>query len=127
MVMRPLWFWVGLACLGCQSLVPLEPPEETESAAGLWQQGQQAMRRGQPADAATLYQRSLATDPTLTRNHLSLAAAHLEQGDDRSACADLTRYIQANPGHLVVRVHLADLLLRLGKLAEARCEFERCI
>jgi tetratricopeptide (TPR) repeat protein len=127
MTLRPLCFWLGLACLGCQSLAPLVPPPDAESAVQLWQQGQDAMRRGQPKQAVLLYERSLAADPAMLRNHLSLAAAYLELGAEPTACNHLCCYVQAHPEHLSVRVHLADLQLRLHRLADARAEFARCI
>lgn len=127
MIFRPLCFWLGLLCLGCQSLAPLAPSPDAESAAQLWQQGQDAMRRGEPRQAVLLYERSLAADPALLRNHLSLAAAYLELGVEATACNHLMCYVRAYPDHLAVRVHLADLHLRLQRLPDARAEFARCV
>jgi tetratricopeptide (TPR) repeat protein len=128
-----------LICLTCQEPVPLgetapveaaEPLGETapvESAERLWDMGQDAMRQGQLDKAIELYQRSLKADPDLTRNYLSLAAAYLQQGDDASACAHLARYVAANPDQLLMRVHLADLFLRLQQVPDAIAEYGRCI
>jgi len=127
MPFRTLSLWLGLVCLGCQSVLPLEPPPPVESAVNLWQKGQDAMKHGQPNLAVNFYQQSLARDPALLRNHLSLAAAYLENGDEQSACTHLTQYVRANPTQLLVRVHLADLQLRLQQVEAARCEFERCV
>jgi len=113
------WFW--LLCL------PLTAGENPGTAEQFWDMGQAAMRRGLPAEAVRFYERSLVLDPHLTRNHLSLAAAHLELGDDAGACAHLSRYVTANPEQLLMRVHLADLLLRLERAVEAGTEFERCV
>jgi tetratricopeptide (TPR) repeat protein len=93
----------------------------------LWQKGQDAMRKGQPADAVRCYEQSLALDPALTRNHLSLAAACLETGDEDTACTHLRRYVHSNPGQLDIRIHLANLELRLEHWAEARREFDQCV
>jgi tetratricopeptide (TPR) repeat protein len=124
---------VLVVCLGCDAL-PLQAPARdgkvapvAPSAQQLWQRGQEALLDGRTDDGIALYQQSLATDPTLTRNHLSLAAAYLEKGDDEQACVHLRQYVAANPEHLVARVHLADLLRRLKRPDEARVEFERYI
>jgi len=117
-----------LLCLGCHSLIPLVPPSEAgESAVQSWQKGQEAMRQGQPEQALEFYQRSLAADPRLSRAHLSLAAAYLDKGEDAKACPHLTHYVRENPQELTLRVYLADLLLRLARLSEARAEFDRCV
>lgn len=127
MIIRQLGFCLGLFVLGCQSLVTLETSELSESAEHFWDLGQQAMRQGEPDKAITFYQRSLVADPNLVRNHLSLAAAYLEMGDDAAASTHLGQYVNANPDQLVMRVHLADLLLRLEHITEARAEYERCV
>lgn len=128
MAFRPFGLWLGLLCLGCHSLEPLAPPAEAgESAAQLWEKGQEAMRSGQPDRALELYERSLTSDPSLSRNYLSLAAAYLEMGNDEAACPHLARYVHAHPEQLTLRIYLADLLLRLHRLPDAREEFERCI
>lgn len=120
---RALW----LVCLTCLPLAAVPAASDPTLAERLWDLGQEAMRRGQPADAVRCYQRSLVADPGLTRNHLSLAAAHLEMGDEAGAAAHLARYVTAHPEQLLMRLHLADLLLRLERSSEARTEFERCV
>jgi hypothetical protein len=91
----------------------------------LWEQGQEAMRQGHPDQAVACYEQSLAADPGLARNHLSLAATYLDQGDQERACPELELYLQACPGHLIVRAHYAELLLRLRRDREADAEFRR--
>jgi len=128
MSIRPHWLVLVCACLGCQTLAaPTPTAAEADVATQVWEQGQEAMRRGQPREAIGLYQRSLALDAGLTRNHLSLAAAYLEQGDQPAACVHLRKYVRSNPHHLAARIHLADLQLRLQRWTDARLEFERCI
>jgi predicted Zn-dependent protease len=127
MAFRIAGLWLGLFCLGCNTLGPLPFAEANESATQLWEQGQEAMRQGKSDLALELYQRSLTIDPGLTRNYLSLAAAYLDKGDDEAACPHLTRYVEANPEQLTLRVYLADLLLRLRRLPDARDQFERCV
>jgi tetratricopeptide (TPR) repeat protein len=150
MALRPAW--ISLLCLGCQGVAPLEVPHQApapttapsqgptpqalplstspsppESAEHLWDRGQDAMRHGHPDLAIRFYQRSLELDPKLARNYVSLAAAYLELGDEATACAHLSRYVAVNPDQLLMRLHLADLLLQLERANEASAEYERCI
>lgn len=64
-----------------------------------------------------------ATDTSA--NHLTLAAAQLEKGDEAGACAHLALYLASHPEHTVVRVHFAELLLRQNHPDAAREQFER--
>ena len=99
--------------------------EATVRARQLWEQGQEAMSKGHADEAIRCYEQSLAADPAFARNHLSLAAAYLDQGDQERACPELEQYLQACPGHLIVRAHYAELLLRLRRSEEALAEFRR--
>jgi tetratricopeptide (TPR) repeat protein len=93
----------------------------------LWQMGQVAIHEGRPDEAIACYQQSLAADPSAARNHLSLAAAYLEKGDEVTACSHLGLFLQAHPEHLTVRTQYGELLSRLHRPAEARAQFERFI
>jgi tetratricopeptide (TPR) repeat protein len=93
----------------------------------LWEQGQEAMLRGDTDEAIGLYHQSLKLAPDLARNYLSLAAAHIEKSDDAGAAPHLAHYLRLQPGHLVVRAHYAELLYRLGQTEEARTQLERFI
>jgi hypothetical protein len=126
MAIRPGWLGLWLICLGCQSLPPLEE-EEKSSAGQCWELGQAAMRQGSPEKAIRYYESSLAADPTLTRNHLSLAAAYLQQNDSDGGCAHLAEYVDANPDQLLIRARYAELLLQLRRLPEARAQFEALV
>ena len=127
MKLRPFWVMGWFAFLGCHSLTLPPSESEPESATALWQQGQAAMLAGEPDRATGFYEKSLASDPLATRSHLSLAAAYLEKGQDQPACEHLDKYLQANPDHHQVRLHHAELLARLERLAEAKAEFQRFI
>ncbi len=111
--------------LGCHTLPGFEPEGDPAAARELWQQGQDAMRKGEPERAIGFYEKSLDADPAFTRSHMSLAAAHLEAGHDQQACEHLARYLEAHPEHTLIRSHYAELLLRLHRPREARREFER--
>jgi tetratricopeptide (TPR) repeat protein len=121
----PAWLLPWLLCLGCHSVVGLEWDADPPDAERLWDQGQAAMKEGRADRAIGFYEQSLAADPGLTRNHMSLAAALLEKGDDAGAAAHLAKYVEAHPEHLVIRTHYAELLLRLERVTEARAEYER--
>jgi tetratricopeptide (TPR) repeat protein len=131
MRLRPGQLWMTcLICLGCQSLAGVEPRDAALPAAQaqeFWEQGQQAMKAGQPDQAIALYQQSLNEDPERGKNHLSLAAAYLEKGDDRAACEHLGLFLQAQPTHRNARFYHAELLLKLGQPQLARGEFERAV
>ncbi len=75
--------------------------------------------------AVGFYERSLAPDPNLVNNHLSLAAAYLDKDDDKQALPHLALYVAAKPNHFIVRAHYAELLLRLGEDHEAVAQYER--
>jgi tetratricopeptide (TPR) repeat protein len=126
------WVWVLLLCQVGRPAGAAGPPAQgpegpAAPALGLWQQGQQAMIDGQAERAIPLYRRSLELDPGLVRNHLSLAAAFIALGEDGQAAPHLARYVRAQPDHLVIRAHYAELLLRLRQPREARAQFERFV
>jgi tetratricopeptide (TPR) repeat protein len=106
--------------------VPAFGQEAPSPARQLWEAGQEAMRQGRADEAIRCYEQSLAADPGFARNHLSLAAAYLDKGDQATACPHLALYLAAYPDHVIVRVQYAELLLRLDRSAEARGEFLRC-
>lgn len=125
MILRWARLCLLLSCLGCQTFAPVEADDPIPPAVQYWAEGQAALSRGCPDEAIRCYQQSLAADPSFTQNHLSLAAAYLEKGNETVACAHLGRYVATHPEHLVVRAHYAELLLHQRHVEEARAEFER--
>ncbi len=111
----------GLLVLG-QADRTNAPP--TRSALTLWQEGQEAMKRGEIPVALRCYQESQELAPDLPRVQLSLAAAYLQAENQPKACEHLRRYLDLEPGHWQVRQQLADLLCRLGHRALAKRELE---
>jgi len=93
----------------------------------LWERGQDAMRAGRIDEAIRWYDQSLQLDPKLARNFLSLAAARISLGEEPEAASWLGRYVEAQPDHHVIRLHYAELLLRLGKVPDGRLQLERFI
>src|SRR5438309_8860243 len=112
--------WTLVVCLLGFVPASVAKAEPVPVARLLWEEGQTAMRQGRPDLAIDCYRRSLAADPHFERNHLSLAAAYLEQGREPEACAHLARYVTVRPDQLGVRLHFAELLLRLRRFPEAQ-------
>ncbi len=104
-----------------------DPPGPPTLAMQLWLLGQEAMTRGETDKAIEHYRASLRADPHLARNHLSLATAFLEQAKEEEAVVCLDRYLAAQPDHHAVRTHQADLLFQMGRLREAREQYERVV
>src|SRR5260370_29262619 len=127
MVGGQCWLWLWLLCLGCHSLLPVDSAEDVQGAEQLRQQGQAAMRRGEPDEAIRCYSESLAADPGRAESHLGLAGAYLEKKDPGAACVHLAINVDAHPEQLVVRARYAELLARLHRSQEARNEFEQFI
>ena len=67
----------------------------------------------------------MALDPNLASNHLSIAAAYLDKGDDEHAGEHLAHYLEARPHHCSVRAHYAELLMRLNAVQAPRLQWER--
>lgn len=121
------WVGVGLVCWGLCSPAAAGPAPAASAAQQLWEQGQRAADEGQTDRAIACYQHSLRLDPSLACNHLSLAAAYLDKGQDERAVPHLARYVAARPDHFLVRAHYAELLLRLQRPRDAREQFERFV
>lgn len=124
MKLRPECVCCVLAFLSVSAVAPLEP---ADSPVQLWQKAQQALEQGRAEQAIELYTQSLAADGKLTRNHLGLAAAHLEKGDEAAACSHLATYVAAHPDNLEARSQYAELLVRQKRYSEARGQLERFV
>ncbi|GIW80090.1 MAG: hypothetical protein KatS3mg105_1897 [Gemmatales bacterium] len=124
--MRMRFCQVGLlvCSLSCQSVPPAHIADEQTEAARLWHEGQVRLQQGHAKQALERFEESLALDPELHRNHLSMAAASLEKGDEIGACIHLGCYVDEHPEHWVVRGQYAELLLRLHRVQAARDQFE---
>ena len=69
----------------------------------------------------------ITAKPTDAGDALTRAAECLDRGDDTGAVPHLRAYVKAHPDAVMVRAHLAELLFRAGKHAEARGQFERSV
>jgi len=124
MKLRESWKILAILCAGCQSMVAVNVPTK---ALQLWQKGQVAKQQGDVQRATSYYKQSLAEDEALTQNHLSLASALLEKGDEAGACPHLEKYLDRHPENLQVRSYLAELLIRQERRKDARAHLEQYI
>ena len=113
-----------LAALTLLALLPTAvecaAPAETSPACKAWQLGQLAMDRDRFDEAIGQFQLSLRLDPTLVRNHLSLAAVYLALGQEAESLPHLASYLAARPDHFLIRWHYAEVLLNTDHPAEAQ-------
>jgi len=116
-----------LVWLACPLALIAADPQELPPAVVLWQQGQDAMLADQVDQAISCYHLSLKVDPTLLRNFLSLAAAHVHKGEDEQAAPWLGRYVALQPDHLVARSHYAELLYKLKQPDAAQVQYQRFV
>lgn len=58
-------------------------------------------------------------------DHLASAAACVQRGDEPAAVPHLEAHLAARPDAVMIRAYLAELLLRTGRAADSRAEFER--
>ena len=98
---RVIWFWLLPLSLGCTVLNA--PVSESPAPQA-------------PAPAA------VAAEPG---DPIKLAAECLERDDDAAALPHLSRYVEVHPDQPAIRVHLADVMLRLGQRTPARQQFEQ--
>jgi hypothetical protein len=114
---------IGLLVVGLSVGAAASPPASTARAH--CDKGRQALIEDRTEEAITLLQQSLQEDPDLADAHLSLAAAFLGQNRDALAASHLEDYLRLQPDHHEVRRQYAEVLLRLGRRAEAYEELER--
>ena len=80
-----------------------------------------------PADAREAEPAPLAATPAPATDRLTLAAECLDRGDDTGAVPHLKAHVKAHPDALILRLHLAEVLRKLGRTSEAANHFERFI
>ena len=69
----------------------------------------------------------LDSPPAPAGDALTRAADCLDRGDEPGALPHLRAHVDAHPDALMIRAHLAELLLKHGQPDEARGQFERFI
>lgn len=129
MTARTVWLWLCLVSASCRAPEPTVERVESPGARAMRAEASHdsAGDKNQVQEPASSPVESPAEKSPSERSHLSLAAAHLENGDLQAAEPHLARYVAAHPEHLIVRAHYAELLLRLKKMDRSRIHFERFI
>ena len=69
----------------------------------------------------------LERPPAPAEDALTRAADCLDRGDEAGALPHLRAHLDAHPDALMIRAHLAELLLKHGNTAEARGHFEHFV
>lgn len=78
-----------------------------------------------PVSSAASVSSGPAADPA--GDPLTLAAECVERGDERSAAVHLEAYVRGRPEHLMFRAQLAEMLVRVGRDADAKAHYERFV
>jgi tetratricopeptide (TPR) repeat protein len=84
----------------------------------------QMLVRGDYKAAIAAFDSLLQKDPSARGAQIGLLSAQTETGQYREAEANARQYLGKTPGDAGLRVLLADVLLRTGRLSEAGKEFE---
>jgi hypothetical protein len=129
-LLRSLAMPASVAWLVCSLVFAASPQSSEEVKSSGWQQwkqGQQCLQDGETDRAIDLFEESLANDPNLARNYVSLAAAWLDRNDEGKACLYLELYVAAHPEHVAIRFQFVELLQRLKRVGDARTELEHFI
>ena len=87
--------------------------------------GDAQLKRGDSAEASAAYYRALKLRSEYAAALDGIARTYEAQEDDEKALAFYRRAIASNKGYAESYVHLGDLLLRQGRLADARSQPER--
>lgn len=118
--MRARWLAAGLICAtGCFSLrtpTPVAHPQLAPAAVAV-----------RPEVPVVVPVSSTEPEPAEPGDALTLAAECLARGDEGTAVTHLGAHVRAHPDQLMFRLHLAEMLVKLGRLAEARDHFERFV
>lgn len=95
-----------------------------KSASGLLVQGGQYMSSGRFAEAADIFRRAVAEDPTSVTAHLNLGAALLQLGQNVEAETALREALRLEPGNGKALFNLALIAWNDGRKDEARQAFQ---
>jgi tetratricopeptide (TPR) repeat protein len=100
---------------------PAEPAKETPKAKAerLFDEGRDALFRGQYKKAASLFEQAVRADGTKTRYRLYLARAHRYGGNVAEAAKLLAGIVKASPDHVEAGHTLAEMYIQQEKWKEA--------
>ena len=83
------------------------------------------LAQGKLAAALEILERVVADAPDFTHGHIDLARAYRQDGRLEAACTQLQQVLQEKPSLEAAWLAHADILVDMGKLADARAAFER--
>lgn len=87
----------------------VSPAGDSESqAADLTRQAGTARQQSQPAEAATLYQQAIATEPTYLPAYFGLSQLQQQQGDVAGSVATLETAVANNPERYEAQTQLGE-------------------
>jgi tetratricopeptide (TPR) repeat protein len=114
-------------------LPPLEDPEMAAvralnaGASALMQRAGEQELEGRLKEAAALYTRAMAADPTLVAAHVALIAVYGRMKSDSEAEKAYRRAIHLNPDETEAHYNYGVLCFERGRIPEARSAFLRVI
>src|SRR5690606_9063717 len=114
----------SLAELDGQRLLPLEDADADEDYFGLAEQAEDA---GMLPEAATLYRKCLAVDPSDATAAFNLGNCERAQGDAAAAVLAFTEAIKRDPDFVEAWFNLGHLFGELGKTDTARRHLQRAV
>ena len=121
--MRASWLAVGaFAVVGCRTPVAPHPADPSPTPPPRGEGLQQPAPPSFPGKGD-----GGSGSSTTDEDPLTLAARCLQDGNDAAACAHLEAHVRAYPEQVMFRAHLAELLVKLGKDADAKRHFERFV
>jgi tetratricopeptide (TPR) repeat protein len=115
-----------LAELDGQALLPLDRPEDAELE-DIFRLAEEAEEEGRPGDAALLYKRYLAADPTDSVATFNRANCLRAAGEVEEAAGTYMRAIKLDPTFVEAWFNLADLLSVEGKAHSAKRHLAKAV
>ncbi|XP_065841166.1 dnaJ homolog subfamily C member 3-like [Oscarella lobularis] len=86
--------------------------------------GKKLLSQGQYQDALSHYHAAVDGDPNNYMTYFRRATVYLAIGRSKSALPDLAKVIELKPDFIQARSQRANVLMKQGKLAEARLDYE---
>ena len=112
-----------IACAGCTSQPPSQPPPGRASGAGdsseLVRLAEEALERGELETARNRFERVLAMDPGSRRARAGLARVELARGDPAAARAGFKSALALSPDSVEALVGLAEVEREVGQESAA--------
>lgn len=115
--------WVAVSLIAAAGCFGMPPPVPTDPSPNPLPHGE----RGLSAPLSLSGKGAGGLGAAEPDDPLTLAAECLGRGDQLAASTHLAAYVRAHPDQIMFRAHLAELLLKLDRDAEAKAQFERFV